>query len=73
MIISWSKRRVSGQGLALVRNIHAATRELAGAGDCRSMTNTVAYCAVATPEALQRPAVRHLRNWLAREATDNPA
>jgi LysR family glycine cleavage system transcriptional activator len=69
------KAAVSGQGLALVRNVYAdddlRANRLVKAIAVRWPTR-FAYYAVATSEALQRPAVRHLRNGLAREATDNP-
>ncbi|MGX7874167.1 LysR substrate-binding domain-containing protein [Mesorhizobium sp. ORM6] len=66
---------VSGQGLALVRNVYAdddlRANRLIQAIAVRWPTR-FAYYAVATSQALRRPAVRHLRNWLAREAIENP-
>ena len=66
---------VAGQGLALVRNVYAdddlRSSRLVQALTVRWPTE-FAYYAVATPEALQRPAVRHFRDWLAEEAGDDP-
>lgn len=62
---------VSGQGLALVRDVYVdgelRAGSLAQAIDVKWPTR-FAYYAVATPEALQRPAVRHFRDWLIAEA-----
>ncbi|AZO01465.1 LysR family transcriptional regulator [Mesorhizobium sp. M9A.F.Ca.ET.002.03.1.2] len=67
---------VSGQGLALVRNVYAdddlRANRLVQAIAVRWPTQ-FAYYAVGTAEALQRPAVRHFRDWLAMEASENPA
>jgi LysR family glycine cleavage system transcriptional activator len=62
---------VAGQGLALVRDIYAED-------DLRSKTLVkaltvnwpvqFAYYAVATSEALQKPAVRRFRDWMVEEA-----
>ncbi len=66
------KAAVSGQGLALVRNVYADDDLRAGklvqAIAIRWPTR-FAYYAVSTAEALQKPAVRHFRAWLLRVAT----
>jgi LysR family transcriptional regulator, glycine cleavage system transcriptional activator len=62
---------VAGQGLALVRDIHAEddlrlrklVRVLSG-----SWPVQFAYYAVGTSQALQRPAVRRFRDWIVAEA-----
>jgi LysR family glycine cleavage system transcriptional activator len=62
---------VAGQGLALVRDIYAdddlrsktLVKALSG-----SWPAQFAYYAVATSEALQKPAVRRFRDWLVEEA-----
>ncbi len=63
---------VSGQGLALVRDVYADD-ELRAGRLARAITVTwpaqFAYYAVTTPEALQRPAVRQFREWLIAEAS----
>ena len=65
----------SGQGLALVRNVYVdddlRARRLVQPLTVRWPTR-FAYYAVATSEALQRPAVRHFRDWLVKEASENP-
>lgn len=65
------KAAVSGQGLALVRNVYAdddlRTGRLARAIDVLWPTR-FAYYAVSTTEALQKPAVGQFRDWLASEA-----
>ena len=65
----------SGQGLALVRNVYVddelRTGRLVRALSVRWPTR-FAYYAVAVSEALQRPVVRHFRDWLVKEASDNP-
>lgn len=62
---------VAGQGLALVRNTHAdddlRSGRLVRAVSIRWPTN-LAYYAVATADALQRPPIAHFRDWLVREA-----
>ena len=67
---------VAGQGLALVRNVYASDDLAAGrlvqAIDVQWPTR-FAYYAVCTPEALQKPAVRHFRDWLVAEAGDAQA
>ncbi len=64
---------VSGQGLALVRDVYADDELRAGtlvqAIDVRWPTR-FAYYAVSTVEALQKPAVRIFRDWLIAEAAD---
>jgi len=61
----------SGQGLALVRDVYVDSELRAGtlvrAIEVKWQTR-FAYYAVCTPEALQRPAVRHFREWLIAEA-----
>jgi LysR family glycine cleavage system transcriptional activator len=61
----------AGQGLALVRDVYAEddlrAERLVQAISVRWPTR-FAYYAVSTPEALQRPAVRHFREWLVAEA-----
>jgi LysR family glycine cleavage system transcriptional activator len=63
---------VSGQGLALVRDVYA-DGELSAGRLVLAITVTwparFAYYAVTTPEALQRPAVRQFREWLIAEAS----
>lgn len=62
---------VSGQGLALVRNVHAYDDLRAGrliqVIDVQWPTR-FAYYAVSTEEALQKTAVRNFREWLIEEA-----
>ncbi len=62
---------MSGQGLALVRSVYAddglRSKRLVRALSFQWPTQ-FAYYSVATPDALQRPAVRHFRDWLAEEA-----
>ncbi|MGY4395434.1 LysR family glycine cleavage system transcriptional activator [Sphingomonas sp. UYAg733] len=62
---------VAGQGLALVRNVYAED-DLRSGRLVRALTlgwpTRLAYYAVTTREALQRPAVRRLRDWLIDEA-----
>jgi LysR family transcriptional regulator, glycine cleavage system transcriptional activator len=62
---------VDGQGLALVRNTYAED-ELRAGRLVRALAlkwpTRFAYYAVATVDALQRPAVRRLRDWLVAEA-----
>lgn len=57
----------AGQGLALVRDVYADD-ELRQGRLVRAISvqwpTRLAYYAVATTEALQRPAVRHVRDWL---------
>jgi LysR family glycine cleavage system transcriptional activator len=66
---------VAGQGLALIRNVYAdddlRSKRLVQALAVRWPAQ-FAFHAVATPAALQRPAVRHCRDWLAKEANENP-
>jgi LysR family glycine cleavage system transcriptional activator len=66
---------VAGQGLALVRDVYASddlrARRLVRAV-AASWPTRFAYYVVGTPEALQRPAVRRFRDWLAKEARENP-
>ena len=61
---------VSGQGLALVRNVYADDDLRAGrliqVIDAQWPTR-FAYYAVSTEEALQKPAVRNFREWLVEE------
>lgn len=63
---------VSGQGLALVRDVYADDDLRAGrlkqAIDVQWPTR-FAYYAVGTSEALQKPAVRRFREWLVEEAS----
>jgi LysR family transcriptional regulator, glycine cleavage system transcriptional activator len=65
---------VAGQGLALTRNVYA-NDDLRAGRLVQPLTvrwpTRFAYYAVTTPEALQRPAVRHFRDWLVREASEN--
>ena len=65
------KAAATGQGLALVRDTYADDDLRAGrlvrAISTQWPTN-FAYYAVSTTEALQRPAVRHFREWLASQA-----
>jgi LysR family glycine cleavage system transcriptional activator len=62
---------ISGQGLALVRNVYAEddmrTGRLAQAIDVQWPTR-FAYYAVGAAEALQKPALRKFREWLVGEA-----
>lgn len=62
---------MSGQGLALVRDVYVDSELRAGslmrAIDVQWPTQ-FAYYAVSTAEALQRPAVRHFWDWLIAEA-----
>jgi LysR family glycine cleavage system transcriptional activator len=64
---------VSGQGLALVRDVYADDELRAGrlvrAIDVEWPTR-FAYYAVCTPDALRKPAVRHFRKWLECEAAN---
>lgn len=57
----------AGQGLALVRDVYADD-ELRQGRLVRAISvqwpTRLAYYAVSTAEALQRPAVRHVRDWL---------
>jgi LysR family glycine cleavage system transcriptional activator len=57
----------AGQGIALVRDVYADD-ELRQGRLVRAISvqwpTRLAYYAVATAEALQRPAVRHFRDWL---------
>ena len=62
---------VSGQGLALVRDVYADGELRAGRllhAIAVGWPARFAYYAVTTPEALQRPAVRQFREWLIAEA-----
>jgi LysR family glycine cleavage system transcriptional activator len=62
---------VSGQGLALVRNVYAEDELRAGRlvqAIAVKWPTRFAYYAVCTAEALQKPAVRHFREWLIGEA-----
>lgn len=62
---------VSGQGLALVRNIYADDELRAGKliqAIAVKWPTQFAYYAVSTMEALQKPAVRRFMKWLASEA-----
>jgi len=65
------KAAATGQGLALVRDTYAdddlRTGRLVRAISIQWPTS-FAYYAVSTAEALQRPTVTHLRNWLVSEA-----
>jgi LysR family transcriptional regulator, glycine cleavage system transcriptional activator len=65
----------AGQGLALVGNAYVdedlRTGRLVRALSVRWPTR-FAYYAVAASEALQRPALRHFRDWLVREAGEKP-
>ncbi|PWB82022.1 MAG: LysR family transcriptional regulator [Methylocystaceae bacterium] len=65
----------SGQGLALVRDVHAEdglrAKRLAQPIAARWPTR-FAYYAVAASEASQRPAVRRFRDWLVKEASETP-
>ena len=70
---------VDGQGLALVRDTYADA-DLRAGRLVRALAVTwptrFAYYAVATAEALQRPAVRRLCDWLveeARQASETPS
>ncbi len=62
---------VAGQGLALVRDIYAED-DLRSKKLIKALTVNwpvqFAYYAVATAEALQKPAVRRFRDWLVEEA-----
>jgi LysR family glycine cleavage system transcriptional activator len=62
---------VAGQGLALVRDIYADD-DLRSKTLVKALTMNwpvrFAYYAVATSEALQKPAVRRFRDWLVEEA-----
>ncbi|WP_413205359.1 LysR substrate-binding domain-containing protein [Rhodospirillum sp. A1_3_36] len=61
----------AGQGIALVREVHAEEALRAGRlvqMIARSWPSRFAYYAVTTREALERPAVRHVRDWLVEEA-----
>jgi LysR family transcriptional regulator, glycine cleavage system transcriptional activator len=62
---------VTGQGLALVRDIYADD-ELRSKRLVKALTANwpvqFAYYAVATAEALQKPAVRWFKDWLVEEA-----
>ena len=62
---------VAGQGLALVRDIYA-DEDLRSKTLVRALTGSwpvqFAYYAVATSEALQKPAVQRFRDWLVEEA-----
>ena len=62
---------VSGQGLALVRDIYAAD-DLRSKKLVKALTVNwpvqFAYYAVTTSEAVQKPAVRRFRDWLIEEA-----
>src|SRR5262249_52269674 len=62
---------VAGQGLALVRDIYAED-DVRSKKLVRALTVNwplpFAYYAVATSEALQKPAVRRFRDWLVEEA-----
>lgn len=65
---------VAGQGLALVRDIHAQEEVRTGRlvqAIASRWPARFAYYAVSTAEALQRPAVMRLRDWLAAEAAAN--
>jgi LysR family glycine cleavage system transcriptional activator len=70
-----ARAAVSGQGLALVRTVYVdddlRTGRLVRALNFRWPTR-FAYYAVATSEALQRPILRHFRDWLVREANEDP-
>jgi LysR family transcriptional regulator, glycine cleavage system transcriptional activator len=61
---------VAGQGLALVRDIYAHD-DLRSKTLVKALTVSwpaqFAYYAVATPEALRKPAVRRFRDWLVEE------
>jgi LysR family transcriptional regulator, glycine cleavage system transcriptional activator len=62
---------VAGQGLALVQDIYAEDDLLAGRLIKALTVNwpvQFAYYALATSEALQKPAVRRFRDWLIEEA-----
>lgn len=62
---------VSGQGLALVRDVYARDELQSGRlvqALGVSWPTSFAYYAVATPQALQRPAVRRFYDWLVMEA-----
>jgi LysR family transcriptional regulator, glycine cleavage system transcriptional activator len=62
---------VAGQGLALVRDIYAE-EDLRSKKLVKPLTvkwpAQFAYYAVATPDALRKPAVRRFRDWLVEEA-----
>src|SRR6516164_2850739 len=62
---------VAGQGLALVRDIYAE-EDLQSKKLVKPLTvkwpAQFAYYAVATPDALRKPAVRRFRDWLVEEA-----
>ncbi|WP_370677712.1 LysR substrate-binding domain-containing protein [Pleomorphomonas sp. PLEO] len=62
---------VAGQGLALVRDTYADD-DLRAGRLIRALSiqwpTAFAYYAVSRPEALQRPAVAHFRDWLVEEA-----
>lgn len=65
----------SGQGLALVRNLYADDDLRAGRlvqAIAVRWPARFAYYAVSTSEALERPPVRHFRDWLVREMRDLP-
>lgn len=68
-----SRAAAAGQGLALVRDFYAREDIKAGrlvqAIDL-SWPSRFAYYAVATPDALRRPAVRQFRDWLVGELGD---
>jgi LysR family transcriptional regulator, glycine cleavage system transcriptional activator len=66
---------VPGQGLALVDDVDAE-EALRSGKLVRALTiswpTQIAYYAVATTEALQKPAVRRFRDWLAEESQQDP-
>lgn len=66
---------VAGQGLALVRDVYARD-ELRSGQLVQPLTlrwpTHLAYYIVAYPPALERPAVRQLRDWLVAEARERP-
>jgi len=66
------KAALSGQGLALVRNVYAEDDLRAGRllqAIHVTWPTRFAYYAVCTPEALQKPAVRQFRDWLIQQAS----
>lgn len=66
---------LAGQGLALVRDVYARD-ELRSGQLVQPLTlrwpTHLAYYIVAHPPALERPAVRRLRDWLVAEARERP-
>ena len=67
------KAALSGQGLALVRDVYAEDDLRAGRllqAIHVTWPTRFAYYAVCTAEALQRPAVQQFRDWLVQQASE---